>query len=137
MIRELVSQWEKNKDKLEEYFKKTNQSEYSSSYKQILLKIFELCLHNADEYCGFDLSKMTVIDDGEYQGCQIFIIPKDKYQPGVDDYVITHTHYGSCSGCDTLQGISWYEDGLPNDEQVRDYMTLSLHLVQRLKWLSD
>jgi len=135
MIQELIKQWEENKHKLEEYFRTTNQEEYSSSYKQIVVKIFELCLPLADGYNGFDLDKMTIIDDGNYQGTQIFIIPIDTYQPGLDDYVMTNTYYGSCSGCDTLQGISSYDYGLPTDLQVKEYMTLALHLVQKLKWL--
>ena len=134
MIQELVKQWEENKYKLEEYFKTTNQEKYSS-YKQIVIKLFELCLIEADDYSGFDLNKMTVIDDGDYQGTQIFIIPTDTYQPGIGDYVLTHTYYGSCSGCDTLLSIRNGEDGLPTDEQVKEYMTLALHLVQKLKWL--
>ena len=135
MIQELVKQWEENKYKLEEYFKTTKQEEYSSSYEQIVRKVFELCLPKADDYSGFDLSKMTVIDDGDYQGTQIFIIPIDTYQPSVSDYVMTHNYYGSCSGCDTLMSIHGYEKGLPSDEQVKEYMSLSLHLIQKLKWL--
>lgn len=137
MTKELIKQWDENKQKLEEYFKTTRQEEYSSSYEEILTKVFELCLLKADDYNGFDLSKMTIIDDGDYQGVQIFIIPKDTYQPNVSDYVMTNTYYGSCSGCDTLQGICCYEDGLPTDEQVKEYMLLALHLVQKLKWLGE
>lgn len=99
--------------------------------------MFELCLQKADNDTGFDLSKMTVIDDGDYQGTQIFIIPKDTYQPSVSDYIMTNTYYGSCSACDTLQGICSYVDDLPTDEQVKAYMTLALHLVQKLKWLDE
>ena len=135
MIQELINQWEENKHKLEEYFKTTNQSEYSGSYKSILIKIFEICIPNADKNYEFNVDKMTVIDDGDYQGTQIFIIPKDTYQPSVEDYVVTNTYYGSCSGCDTLQSICEYEDGIPTDEQVKEYMTLALHLVQKMKWM--
>ncbi|KOY86788.1 hypothetical protein AD998_12120 [bacterium 336/3] len=137
MIQELVKQWEENKLKLEEYFRTTKQGEYSTSYQQIVTKVFELCLPKADEHSGFDLSKMTVIDDGHYQGTQIFIIPRVTYQPSIGDYVMTNTYYGSCSGCDTLQAIWNYEDGLPTEEQVKQYMTLALHLVQKLKWLGE
>lgn len=132
MIKEFIKQWEENKYKLEEYFKTTKQEEYSS-YKKIVTKLFELCLINGDNI--FDLSRMTVIDDGDYQGTEIFIIPKRTYQPNISDYVITHTYYGSCSGCDTLQSICDYEKDLPTNEQVKEYMTLALHLVQKLKWL--
>lgn len=134
MITELVKQWEENKHKLEEYFKTTKQDKYDN-YETIVKKIFELCIPKANAYSGWDLDKMTVIDDGEYQGTQIFIIPIDTYQPSIEDYVITNTHYGSCSGCDTLLAISDYDDDLPTEEQVKKYMTLSLHLVQKLKRL--
>lgn len=80
---------------------------------------------------------MTVIDNGDYQGTQIFIIPSNTYQPSVEDYVYTNTYYGSCSGCDTLQAISNYEEGFPDEEQIKDYMELSLHLLQKCKWLKE
>lgn len=80
---------------------------------------------------------MTVIDNGTYQGAQIFIIPEDVYSPTVGHYVMTNAYYGSCSICDTLLKISCYEDGLPTEEQVNGYMTLALHLVQKLKWLDE
>jgi hypothetical protein len=134
MITELVKQWEENKHKLEEYFKTTKQDEYSR-YEAIVKKIFELCIPKATTYSGWDLDRMTVIDDGDYQGTQIFIVPTDTYQPSVEDYVMTDTYYGSCSGCDTLQAIIEYDYELPTDEQVKEYMTLALHLVQKLKRL--
>jgi hypothetical protein len=136
MIPEIIKQWEDNKHLLEEYFRTTPQSEYSSYYK-IVTKLFELVITDYDEYSTFDISRMTVINDGDYQGTLIFIIPNDNYQPSVRDYVMTDTYYGSCSGCDTLQAISSYDDDLPNDEQVRDYMMLALHLVQKIKRLSS
>jgi len=134
MITKLVKQWEENKHKLEEYFKTTKQDEYDS-YETIVKKVFEICLPEATDYSGWNLDKMTVIDDGDYQGTQIFIIPTDTYQPSLEDYVMTDTYYGSCSGCDTLQAISGYDYDLPTEEQVKEYMTLALHLVQKLKRL--
>jgi hypothetical protein len=134
MISEFINQWEENKYKLEYYFKTTKQNEYDS-YENIVRKIFELCIPKANKINGWDLKSMTIIDDGDYQGTLIFIIPIDTYQPDLDSYVITNTYYGSCSGCDTLEGISEYSYGTPTDEQVKEYMTLSLHLVQKLKWL--
>lgn len=134
MIIELVKQWEENKYRLEAYFRNKNQSEYSS-YEFILRKIFELCIPNTPNNRDWDLDKMTVIDDGEYSGTKIFIIPYNVYEPDIKDYVMTDTYYGSCSGCDTLMNIADYEYGLPNDRQVREYMTLALHLVQKLRGL--
>ena len=139
MVKEFVKQWDENKYKLEEYFKNTRMEEYRD-YEDIVVKIFELCITStvkAYDHGGFNLDNITVIDDGDYQGTQIYIIPIDTYQPSVSDYVMTHNYYGSCSGCDTLQSIHEYEDGLPSDEQVKELMTLALHLVQKLKWLVD
>ena len=137
MITEIIKKWEENKLKLEEYFKTTKQEQYTD-YKTIVQKIFELIINTSeDNYENFAIGKMTVIDDGHYQGTQIFIIPKDTYQPSAEDYIVTDTYYGSCSGCDTLQRISSYDDGLPSESQVKDYMTLALHLVQKMRWLSS
>ena len=133
MLQDIIKQWDANKARLEEYFKTTEQKEYCVSYLDIVKKIFELVLTEKH----YQPEKITVVDDGDYQGTQIFLIPEGTYQPSVDEYIITHTYYGSCSGCDTLQGINGYEDGLPTDEQVKDYMVLALHLVQRMKRLKD
>lgn len=131
---ELVKQWEENKHNLEEYFKTTKQDEYDS-YETIVKKIFELCIPKATTYSGWDLDRITVIDDGDYRGTKIFIVPTDIYQLSVGDYVMTDTYYGSCGGCDTLKAISSCDYDLPTDEQVEKYMTLALHLVQKLKRL--
>ncbi len=81
---------------------------------------------------------MTVIDNGDYQGTQIFIVPLNTYQPRAEDYVYTNTYYGSCSGCDTLLAILDYDtDKKPSENQIKDYMTLALHLLQKCKWLES
>ena len=137
MIQEIIKKWDKNKYKLEEYFSTTKQEKYGS-YEAIIQQIFELVINSDEEsYERFNINKMTVIDDGNYQGTQIFIIPKDTYQPNIDDYLITHTYYGSCSGCDVLEGIRNYSSGLPTEQQVKEYMILALHLVQKMKRITD
>jgi hypothetical protein len=53
--------------------------------------------------------------------------------------MITEVGYGSCTVCDTLQSIQWddydYEDPdkEPTEGQVKDYMTLCLHLIQQMR----
>ena len=137
MIQEIIKRWEENKYKLEEYFSTTKQEKYGS-YEAIVQQIFELVINSdEDSYERFNVNKMTVIDDGNYQGTQIFIIPKDTYQPNIDDYLITHTYYGSCSGCDVIEGIRNYSSGLPTEQQVKEYMILALHLVQKMKRITD
>ena len=130
MVQDFVMQWNANNNKLEEYFRSTPQKEYRD-YEDIVTKVFELCIS------GFDAEEMTVIDNSRFEGTQIFIIPAAVNQPGIKDYVFTHNFYGSCDGCDTLMGIHQYQKGLPSEKQVKEYMTLSLHLVQRLKWLEE
>jgi len=136
MNQQIIKQWEERKHLLEGYFSTTVQSEYDS-YRLIVKKILELVITKADSDCSWDFSKMTVIDDGDYQGTEIFIIPSTTYQPSVEDYLMTDTYYGSCSGCDTLLGICDYDDELPSESQVKEYMTLALHLVQKMKRLSE
>lgn len=130
MIKEFVEKWDKYKENLENYFRNTRQEEYQD-YKDIVKALFENVINKdeTDSWNKFNLKEMTLIDDGDYQGTQIFIIPLDVYQPNTSNYVVTNTYYGSCSGCDALMAIQDYEVGLPNEEQIKDYMELALHLL--------
>jgi hypothetical protein len=133
MITEIIEQWEQNKSKLKNYFETTTQNEYNE-YKIILEKTFELCFKE------YDHKKITEIDNGDYQGTLIFLIPENTYQPSERNYLFTSVYYGSCSSCDTLQGIICDGDNydeLPNEKQVTEYMTLALHMVQKLKKLDE
>ena len=137
MIKEIINKWDLHKSKLGNYFATTNQSEYST-YKNIIKKTIEIIINTNDfDYDNYDVDKMTVINHGDYQGTQLFIIPKDTYQPSIEDYLFVHNYYGSCSGCDTLQSINDYDDGLPTEEQIKDYMLLSLHLIQKMRYFTD
>lgn len=126
MIAEIVQQWENNKEILREEFKKT----CPASYREIVESLFKLVLTSKD----YDVDKMTVIDDGDYQGTKIYIIPEKTYQPSESDYLMTAVSYGSCSGCDTLEAIKSdnYED-TPTEDQVNQFMTLALHIIQDIK----
>lgn len=132
MIKEFVKKWDKYKKDLEDYFRNTKQSEYDE-YEKIVKLLFEKVIDRDKLFGEYDLENMIVIDDGQYSGTRIFIIHKDSYQPDIDDYVYTHTYYGSCSGCDTLLSIFSYDGDLPDESQVEAYMTIALHLLQRLK----
>ena len=147
MIQWLNEKWFQNKDKLENYFRTHKQEEYSS-YQDILRATLENIVNiDTDDWDKrFDLDKIHVIDDGDYQGTLIFLIPKDGYQPDEDMYLITFIWYGSCSGCDTLLNVqeSWDIEsddgeymGLPNTIQLQDYMTLALHLIENARWLEN
>lgn len=138
MIKEFCLAWEKNKDKLEEYFRTTKQDEYDE-YRTLVGLLFDIVV-NPEIGCEsnkYDTENILKIDDGDYQGTEIFILHKNLYQPYIEDYVYTSTYYGSCSGCDTLLSISEYGDGLPDDSQVNDYMDLCLHLLQKCHYMTD
>ena len=135
MIKEFCLAWEKNKAKLEEYFRNTKQGEYDE-YRTLVGLLFDIVV-NPEFDNKFDTKNILEIDDGDYQGAEIFILHKNVYQPDIEDYVYTSTYYGSCSGCDTLMGISEFDDGLPNNSQVNDYMDLCLHLLQKCHYMTD
>lgn len=138
MIKEFVEAWDANKGVLEEYFKThtTQQyAEYSALVRLLFDKVINPYLKDKGQVI-FDLD-IACIDDGDYQGTQLFILHKDTYQPEETDYVVTHQYYGSCDGCDTLMRIHNYEDELPTEYQLKEYMTLCLHLLQRCKYLYE
>ena len=138
MIKEYVSKWNKNKKNLEEYFRNTRQEEYNN-YKTIVTKLIELVINYnvEDSFEQLDFERITEIDNGDYQGTLIYVIPKGYYQPCIEDYVYTFVYYGSCSGCDVLLAISDYEEDKPNEEQVKGYMQLALNILQQFHYLKE
>ena len=141
MNKTIIKLWENKKEELKQYISENNQEEYAS-YLKLVKVITQIVLNSGyeDEWgseCTFNHEAIHKIDDGDYQGTLIFIIPMDIYQPSEDQYLITNVSYGSCSGCDTLESIHSYDTGKPSPEQVEGYMTLCLHLIQKMKYLGD
>lgn len=136
MIKEYIPYWEKNKGKLENYLKTTKQDCYDS-YEELVRLIFMIVINPEMPYQGYSLNDIHTIDDGHYQGTQIFLAHIDWYQPDIRDYVLASVSYGSCSGCDTLLSISQYSGGYPDAVQVSEYMTLCLHLFQSMQFLKE
>ena len=138
MIKEFIDAWNANKEELRKYFSETEQSEYCK-YQIILQRILEKVINpylkenETDILNSFSIKDIKVIDYGDYQGTLIIIFHEDTFQPDSSETYYTIVEYGSCSGCDTLLGIIDYGNGLPNEKQVNDYMTLALHLIQRTK----
>lgn len=88
----------------------------------------------------YNTDKIVVIDDGDWQGTEIFVLHKNAYHPSEEDYVYTSAYYGSCSECDTILSIKFMEDWeekRPSKEQVKEYMMLCLHLLQRCAYMVD
>jgi hypothetical protein len=127
MILHYVKQWEERKHLLEQWLTKNE----PNSYQDIYETLFRLVITRSERgELEWDWNRFVKIDDGEYQGNQIFILCSNVYQPELTDYIFTSVAYGSCSGCDTFQAIQESED---KAERVKGYMTLALHMVQETK----
>lgn len=135
MIKEVIEGWNKNKDKLEEYLKNTPQEKYST-YEELVKLVVKYTFKGFDEDDeDIDIRRISF---GHYQGIDIYLISKSCY-PDLEDIIYTHNYYGSCCGCDTLQRIQFdsnnYGEGKPTKSQLKDYMSLCLHLVENMKYL--
>lgn len=136
MIKFCVMQWDKNKNRLQEALK-DDCSLNSCNYLYLVKKVVELVLNdekaeNSYEYEKWDFDRITEINDGDYQGTLLFLIPRRTYQPGAGEYLMTYSYYGSCSGRDALQAIQDWGDNPPTEAQLRDYMSLCLHLIENM-----
>lgn len=138
MDKEIIERWEKGKENLRKWFEVTPQSEYGD-YSKVVSALIKHCLNQYTGSYDYEMfsEEFDVSDHGDYQGTQIFLLHKDVYQPDTEYYYVFDKYYGSCSGCDTLLSINGYEDRIPTAEQVDEYMTLCLRMVQRMRCLGD
>jgi len=133
MINEFVERFNERKNELRKKF----EEKHPEDYKEVITNVITI-LSNKETYSPFnpDPSRIHEINDGDYQGTLLYVIPEQGYQPRTYFYVMVD--YGSCSGCDTLQRICDYSFGeKPILQQVDDYMTLALHIVQSLKIMKE
>lgn len=129
MLKYCVDKWYKNKDKLEKAIREStimNDCEYIDLVKMVVEHIFN------DEDNPKYYVDVTCLGRGDWQGTMFFVIQPIKGWE--DDYLVTYADYGSCSVCDTLMGIQTGGSGEKlKESEVKDFMTLCLHLVQRIK----
>lgn len=135
MIQQYVDAFRENKKQFEKWVESI---EEEITYTDILKQVINLCLN--PKYVGtleeLDENKVTEIDNGDYQGTLIYLIPRNCYQPMVSDYVYTSVFYGSCSGCDALLASQdWDCYNIKYDVDM--VTTIALHLVENMKWLED
>lgn len=135
MIQDFVNRFDEKRDDIRaELSRLLNMKGRDIEYDDIV----RIVLEAVNGYWGrMDLEKIHRIDDGDYQGTLLYIIPEDTYQP--EDYWFVRVSYGSCSCCDTLLGIledfSW--EGCDRQRIEDDLFTLALHIVQRLKKMEE
>lgn len=130
MIKYCKNKWDKNKEELRkalENYTKLNSCEYLDLLKLVVDNILNDSSNG--ELDRWNSRNITVIDNGDYQGTLLFLIPNTTYQPCEFEYLMTYVGYGSCSGCDTLLSIQDYSDRPPTREQLNDYMTLCRDMV--------
>ena len=73
---------------------------------------------------------MTEIDNGDYQGTMLYLIPFKTYQPAEYEYLMTYVWYGSCSGCDALQAAKfWCDDGPLTGKELKAVMAICKDIV--------
>jgi hypothetical protein len=121
MLKIIRSQWDKHKDELRGVLSKTDLD--ALEYDGLVRLVFEVVYNNNLPYEAYylDLEHIHKIDDGDYQGTLLFLIPFNTYQPCEFEYLMTCVGYGSCSGCDTLQNIQCDYDG---DRKIDEFMVL-------------
>ena len=102
-----------------------------------LLKMTIECIFNEESTRSFfdpkfNTESITEIDDGDYQGTLLYIIPEQWYQPSEYQYFMTYIAYGSCCCCDLLQSIqpSYISD--VTDETIKDFMSLCRTFVANM-----
>lgn len=134
MIQAFIEAWRDNKHQFRLWLE-NDVDAGEIEYTDIVKGIFEVVINPSiqRDYDKYDIEKMTVVDDGDYQGTQIYLIPKDTYQPNDTEYIVTSNYYGSCGGCDALMHCQWLE----REEMIDGIMTIALHLVERMKPLYE
>ena len=136
MIKYCLLKWDLNKGRLEKWLR-TQQSEGEIDrlgYKDLVVGVFENIINPPLNECEqyertFDIRGITEIDNGDYQGTLLYLIPMDTYQPNRDEYFMTCIEYGSCSCCDTLQGIQYNDD---SEQEIKDFMSLCKDIVSNI-----
>lgn len=128
MLKYCYEKWNKNKGLLEAALRETNLCD--QSYSSLLGLTVKYILNDGlgkDDYNydnQWDTGKITVIDNGDYQGTLLFLIPKNTYQPSEYEYLMTYIGYGSCCCCDYLQSITPWDDDEPvTDEVIKKFMS--------------
>lgn len=131
MLKIILEKWDKNKDKLKNIFE-TKSGFNDCDYKEIVKLTFGTIYNDGVECSSdmLDLENITEINNGDYQGTLLYLIPFNTYQPAEGDYLMTYVGYGSCSGCDTLLAIQEDGEGCLSKVQVNDFMQLAKDILQ-------
>lgn len=126
MIKYCLKCWNENQQRLCDHLTQDTKLN-SCSYEYLVRLVVEKIL--GEEWDG---EHITTIDNGDYQGTLLFLIPEVTYQPSESDYLMTYVGYGSCSGCDALQAIQDSCAELLTPKQVTAFMALCKDLITNM-----
>ena len=116
MLKYCKDKWSKNEELLRQAL--SFETLDCLEYKDLVRLSVKWILNSGENNHGdWDCDNIKCIDDGDYQGTLLYLIPKNTYQPGEYEYLMTYVGYGSCSGCDTLQGLQMEKNNI--DEYVK------------------
>lgn len=135
MLKYCYRKWERNREKLEERLRSDPKLLVNGNYEDFLKITIATIFNDDDESYGdftWDTDAITTIDNGDYQGTLLFVIPLDTYQPSEYEYLMTYAGYGSCSGCDFLQSIQPWDAEDISDKTIENFMSLCLNFVQNM-----
>lgn len=131
MLKYCLKKWDANKGLLKKRLK-GDLLLNKCNYEYLVKLVVEYVLNQGDDEYKWDSEHITVVDNGDYQGTLLFLIPSDDYQPDESDYLMTYVGYGSCSGCDTLERIRDDGEEKLTASQLKDYMALCKDIVTNM-----
>ena len=133
MLKWIELAWAENSDELKRELEKGSYYDYPDLFKLAIEVVLNPYIGEKTLLDTLNADRITTIDDGDWQGTQIFIVPTSAYQPSADEYYWTFVWYGSCSGCDALQAANGYKR---KTERVQAWSLLCLNMLQRLSRLT-
>lgn len=131
MIKFAVRKWEENREKLAEELWRDRKDGYT--YKELAQKVVSVILNEGEED-KFAADRITQINNGDYQGTLLFLIPEDRYEPEEYEYLMTYVNYGSCGLCDVLEHYNEmeYEEGEGKsrpEDRIKGYLSICRALL--------
>jgi hypothetical protein len=133
----MIQTWVERFDSERQALQKQYLTNPPQCYADIVKDVIGICAKGKStyEFPNPDADRITVIDHGDYQGTQLFIIAEQGYQPS--HYYAVCVNYGSCSHCDTFCGIADWNDGEnPELSRAKQYVDLALHIFQSITKIS-
>lgn len=139
MIKICLEAWDKYNGELEAWYRSLSVKDLRClSYKDIATRVFGMVNRYMEKSCnwyaGLDLDNIVEINNGDYQGTLLYLVPFETYQPSEYEYLMTYIGYGSCSCCDTLQGLELWDEYTENEYEnvIKGHMFLARDILSHI-----